>query len=136
MPPLRPRLPPASPETLALGGVWASLLDFAVLAIFLFWAVNAFAPPQDLAWKPFRLDRPWGMASAAQFERAARDRGGCRAALREGGVAFTEEPRRRDGGCVTANAVRLHGGITPLAPAAPVMTCPLALAYAAWDRQA
>jgi len=135
MPPLRPRLPPASPEALGLSAVWATLLDLALLAILLFWAIDAFAPPQDLTWKPFRLDRPWGMASGVQFERAARAHAACRAALREAGIACTEEPPRVEGGCATRNAVRLRGGVTPLSPAAPVMPWPLALAYAAWDRQ-
>ncbi|MFB2351019.1 extensin family protein, partial [Priestia megaterium] len=49
-------------------------------------------------------------------------------------VAFVEAPPRRRGYCATANAVRLGGGVTPLSPAAPVMTCPLALGYAFWDR--
>lgn len=136
MPPRPPRLRPASPEALALGALWASLLDFALAAVLLVWMVDALAPPQDLPWKPFALDRPRGLATTVQFERAAASRSACRAALAQAGITFTEEPRRRHGGCVTVNAVRLRGGVTPLSPAAPVMTCPLALAYALWDREA
>jgi hypothetical protein len=140
-PPSSPsRPPPASPGT--LGGsnfwaaLWASLLDLALFGALLILAVDAIAPPQDLPWKPFRLDRPWGLSSRVQLELAAGDPAACRAALRQANVAFTEEPRRRDGRCETTDTVRLRSGVARLQPAAPVMTCPLALAYAAWDRQA
>jgi len=49
-------------------------------------------------------------------------------------VTFAEAPARQDGFCGTQNSVRLRGGATPLSPAGPVMTCPLALAYAFWTR--
>jgi hypothetical protein len=129
-----PSLPPASPETLALSAVWATLLDLALAALVLFWAIDAFAPPQDLPWKPLRLADPPGLATRLKFERAAADRQACRAILREGGVAFAEVPSRAFGTCAQTNAVRLTRGVTPLSPPAPVMTCPEALAYAFWDR--
>lgn len=125
---------PAPPEALAFGGLWASLLDFALVVVALVWAIDAFAPPQDLPWKPLRLSQPPGLATAAKFERAAQDPELCRQILEEGGVDFTEEPDRRAGDCPLTNTLRLRGGVTPLSPAAPVMTCPLALAYAFWDR--
>lgn len=127
-------LPPPSPESLALAGVWATLIDLAVMGLILFWAVDAFAPPQDLAWKPLRLTDPPGLATALKFERAAADRGQCRTILREGGVGFSEVEPRTFGDCAQVNAVRLGRGVTPLSPVAPVMTCPEALAYVFWDR--
>lgn len=129
-----PRLPPSPPEALALGAVWATLLDMALAGLALFWAIDAFAPPQDLAWKPLRLDDPPGLATGVKFRRAAVDRQACRAILREGGVDLAEAPDRVFGTCAQLNVVRLRGGVTPLSPAAPVMTCPQALAYAFWDR--
>lgn len=129
-----PRLPPSSPQVLALSAVWALLLDFALLGLVLFWAVDAFAPPQDLSWKPLRLSDPPGLATGVKFRRAAIDHQACRAILREGGVRFAEAPDRVFGTCAQLNVVRLQGGVTPLAPAAPIMTCPQALAYAFWDR--
>ena len=128
------RLKPASPEALAFGGLWASLLDLALVAVVLGAAIDAHAPPQDLAWKPLRLSDPPGLATAAKFRAAAADPDLCRQVLAEGGVAFTDQPDRTDGACPLTNTLRLGGGTTPLAPAGPVMTCPLALGYAFWDR--
>jgi hypothetical protein len=132
----RPRLPPPSPEVLALGALWRTLTDLALLGLALFWMLDSFAPPQDLYWKPLRLADPPGLMTRVKFARAADDRLACRAILREGGVTFTEAPERTDGACAVLNAGRLGRGVTPLSPAAPVMTCPEALAYAFWDRHA
>jgi hypothetical protein len=123
-----------SAEAVATAGLWSSLLDFAVVAILLVGAVNAWAPPQDLPWKPLDLARPPGLATRAQFERAADDPQLCRAALAQAGVRFANEPNRTVGGCTTQNAVRVRGGVTRLSPPAPVMTCPVALGYVAWER--
>lgn len=112
------------------------MLDLALVGLALFWAIDAFAPPQDLAWKPLRLDDPPGLATGMKFRRAAQDRQMCRLILREGGVDFAETPDRVDGTCAQLNSGRLRGGVTPLSPAGPVMTCPQALAYAFWDRHA
>lgn len=119
---------------LALGAVWGTLLDLALAAIAVVWAANVLAPPQDLPWKPLRLADPPGLATAFKVQKAARDPASCRRVLREGGVGFSEVPDRTQGACAVRDALRLQGGATPLRPASPVMTCPQALAYAAWDR--
>lgn len=126
------KLRPVSRETLAWAGLWAALLDTAVFAMLLVPLVNAYAPPEDLPWKPLRLGDPIGMATAYKFGRAAADPATCRAVLEEGGVRFVEEPQRARGDCETLNTVRISGG--GLTPAAPVMTCPVALGYAFWLR--
>jgi hypothetical protein len=123
-----------SPETLALAGLWTSLLDVGLVVIVLAMAANAWAPPQDLPWKPLRLDAPVGLATSLQFARAAADPARCRAALRGGGVAFADVPLRKERFCTTANALRLLEGVTALRPARPMLTCPEALAYALWLR--
>ncbi|MDP3382937.1 MAG: extensin family protein [Phenylobacterium sp.] len=133
-PPWLPQLKPASAEALAFGGLWAFLLDAALVGIVLAFVIDAFAPPQDLPWKPLRLDDPPGLATAVKFHRAASDPLLCREVLDAGGVDFTDEPDRLTGDCPLTNTLRLRGGVTPLAPAAPVMTCPVALSYAFWDR--
>jgi hypothetical protein len=135
VPPRSVKLKPASPEALAFAGLWAALLDMAVAGLLLAGLVNAWAPAQDLPWKPFRLDRPVGLATEVQFARAAADPGLCRAALAEGGVRFAEAPDRDLGDCATLNTVRVQGGAAAaLSPAAPTATCELALAYAMWSR--
>lgn len=128
------KLEPVSPETQALAGLWAGLADLAVAAMLLVCALDAWAPPQDLPWKPLRLDQPVGLATAAKFARAAADPALCRQVLREGGLAFAEQPDRLSGDCATVNTVRLTG--VALSPAGPVMTCPAALGYAFWMRHA
>lgn len=130
-----PKLKPVSPEMLALAGLWTTLTDLALAGLAVLVFVNAWAPPQDLPWKPFSLNRPVGLATQTQFMRAAADPALCRAALAQGRVTFTEEPDRDLGECATENTVRLRDGTAvPLAPAAPVVTCPVALGYAMWTR--
>jgi hypothetical protein len=108
-------------------------LDLAVMAAVLVFAVDRFAPPQDLPWKAFSLDEPLGLATGAKLDRVRDDPAACRAALTAGGVGFREAEARTDGFCSTADSVRLTG--LGLAPSGPVMTCPLALTYALWSRQ-
>ncbi|MDP3659794.1 extensin family protein [Phenylobacterium sp.] len=127
-------LKPASPFARFLAGVWSTALDLAVVGMALAFAVDAWAPPQDLPWKPLRLADPPGLATTMKFTRAADDPAACRAVMREGGVIFSEEPERSEGFCSTHDAVRLLSGAIALSPAAPVMTCRQALAYVFWSR--
>lgn len=106
------------------------------MGLLLVWAVDLWAPRQDLPWKPLLLADPPGLATGVKFARAAADPETCRDILRDGGVEFVAEPDRTQGFCTTLNAVRLTDGVTRLAPAAPVMTCKAALAYAFWERHA
>ena len=123
-----PKLKPVSPEALHLAALWATILDLAFAAAFLVVAVDAWAPPQDLPWKPLRLDQPVGMATRVKFARAARDAELCRQVLAEGRVSFVEVPDRDYGECATENTVRVRDGAAiPLSPRAPVMTCPVAI---------
>ena len=62
------KLAPVSPETQALAGLWAALADFAVAAMLLVVAVDAWAPPQDLPWKPLRLSEPVGLATGVGLD--------------------------------------------------------------------
>lgn len=121
-----------SPPILALAQLWAVLMDLALAGMLAFMLVDRIAPPQDLPWRPFSLDQPLGLATAGKLARISADPAACRAALRAGGVAFIDQPVRERGFCSTADTVRAPGR---LAPAAPVMTCPMALGYALWERQ-
>lgn len=121
-----------SPEARSLAGAAGFLLDLALAGLLVFALVDRLAPPQDLPWKPFSLDQPIGLATAGKLARIGADPAACRAALREGGVRFTEGETRETGFCSTRNTVRPAGR---LSPAAPVMTCPTALGYALWERQ-
>lgn len=121
-------------EARALGALWATFADAVLLAALLVCWVAAFAPPEDLPWTPLRLADPPGLSTDRKFARAAADPALCRTVLREGGVRFDESPPQRDGDCAQLDALRLRSGVTSLSPAAPVMTCSQALAYAFWDR--
>ena len=134
MPVRLPRLKPASPQIRALATLWSALSNLALAGVGVALMVEAWAPTQDLPWKPLRLADPPGLATALKFTRATRDPALCRAVLSEGGVLFTEEPLRVDGLCETRDAVRLRGGVVTLSPTAPVMTCRQALAYTFWMR--
>ncbi|MGA0606390.1 extensin family protein [Phenylobacterium sp. VNQ135] len=126
---------PVSDGSLALAGLWTSLADAAIAGLLLLVAVDAHAPPQDLPWKPLRLDEPVGLATRAKFARAAADPLLCREVLAGGAVRFVDEPDRDFGECATENTVRIRdGAAVALSPAAPVVTCPVALGYAFWSR--
>ncbi|WP_374390754.1 extensin family protein [Brevundimonas sp.] len=126
---------------------WNLLWEVGLLACAAFALLNAFAPPQDLPWKPLDLDRPIGRATASKvaafdLPRTATPRDvtapteACMRLLREAGVQVERASDRDDGGfCQVRGAVRITGGATPLAPAGVVMQCPLALRYVLWDRQ-
>lgn len=123
-------------ELLALAAAWSVAVELAIAGLLLSAAILRWAPPEDLPWKPLRLDDPVGLATGFKFARASADPALCRAVLAEGRVRFVEEPDRASGGCATRNTVRLQSPAAPLSPAAPVMTCPEALAYAFWTRHA
>lgn len=129
-----PRPPKASPESLALAGLWSGLQDLALAAILVFALVEAMAPPQDLPWKPLRLADPPGLATGWKLEKATGDAALCRQVLAEGGVELVEAPIAGPGGCGAQDAIRLQGGTTPLASPRPATTCPVALGYAFWTR--
>ncbi|CAN5358107.1 extensin family protein [soil metagenome] len=130
-------IPEPSPEARSLASAVGFLLDLALAGLLVLALVDRIAPPQDLPWKPFSLDQPIGLATAGKLSRISADPATCRAALREGGVRFAESRNgegetRESGFCSTRNTVRAAGDLIPVAP---VMTCPLALGYALWDRQ-
>jgi len=129
---VKPTIPEPSPEARSLASAVGFLLDLLLAGLLVFALVDRIAPSQDLPWKPFSLNQPIGLATAGKLSRISADAAACRAALREGGVLFVEGETRESGFCSTRNTVRAAGD---LAPAAPVMTCPLALGYALWDRQ-
>jgi hypothetical protein len=130
-----PKLKPVSEGTLALAGIWAGLLDAAAASFLLIIAVNAWAPPQDLPWKPLRLTDPVGLATGAKFARAADHPELCRKVLAGGLLEEAHAAFRQRGDCSTENTVRVRDGTAvPLSPAAPVITCQVALGYAFWSR--
>jgi len=127
---------------------WNLMWEAALGVCAAFALLNAFAPAQDLPWKPLDLSHPIGQATAAKVddfeltrvsapEEVAAVTDACIQILRDAGVTVERAPDRDDGGfCIVRGAVRITGGdITPLAPGGLVMQCPLAVRYVIWDRQ-
>ena len=127
--------PPLEDKPRPLAGLFSELWVWAVLLGAAFLVANAYAPPQHLPWKPLRLADPIGAATWAKVVGAEGDPAACRAVLNEGGVRTTDQPERDNGDfCVLSNVLSVRGGTTPLRPAGPVMTCPVALSFAIWER--
>jgi hypothetical protein len=110
--------------------------------------LNAFAPPQDLPWKPLDLNQPVGQATAAKVadftvgptaapEEIEGATEACIQTLRDAGVQVRRASDVDDGGfCQVRGAVVITGGeVTPLRPGSLTMQCPLAVRYVIWDRQ-
>lgn len=127
---------------------WNLLWELMLGVCAAFALLNAFAPGQDLPWKPLDLSHPIGQATAAKVadfelsrtaapEETAAVTDACIQVLREAGVTVERAEDQDDGGfCVVRGAVRITGGdVTPLAPGGLVMQCPLAVRYVIWDRQ-
>jgi len=119
-----------------LADLLSELSVWAVVAGALFLLADAYLPPQHLPWKPLRLADPIGAATWAKVARIEGDPAACRAVLGEGGVRTRDLPERSEGEfCEIRNVVSIRGGTTPLRPAAPAVTCPVALSFAIWERQ-
>ena len=67
-----------------MAGLWIGLVDLALAGLAVATMVHLWAPPQDLPWKPLRLDDPVGLATHMKFQRAAADPALCQAAGMEG----------------------------------------------------
>lgn len=131
-----------------LADFWNLMWEAALAVCAAFALLNAFAPPQDLPWKPLDLSRPIGQATASQVDEFEVDRltpparvdattEACMQTLRDAGVTVERVADRDDGGfCVVRGAVRITGGaVTPINPGDVIMQCPLAVRYVIWDRQ-
>lgn len=110
--------------------------------------LNAYAPDQDLPWKPLDLSHPVGQATmtkVADFEIAPGTVAevseaqtlACIQLLNDAGIQVERVPDKDDGGfCVARGLVRFKSGaVTPPSDRSIVMQCPLALRYVIWDRQ-
>jgi hypothetical protein len=131
---------PAPRRSNPLADLLANLALLAVAAGLIFLAADAWIPPQHLPWTPLRIGDPPGAATGVKLMRIEGDRAACRAVLAEGGVRTADRPDRPDdrgeaGFCALENVLTVEGGTTPLRPAGPVLTCPVALSYAIWERQ-
>ena len=95
-----------------------------------------FVPPAWAPWAPLDLrDRP-NMVTRWKLGLLSGRPEACRATLATGGVPVVTVPDRpSDTGCDVTGAVRLAAE-TRIAPAGPTVTCPVAVAWALFDRYA
>lgn len=127
---------------------WNLMWELALGVCAAFALLNAFAPPQDLPWKPLDLNHPVGQATGAKVadfqvafgaspEEVQGATDACIQTLRDAGVEVRRAEDRNDGGfCQVQGAVTITGGaVTPLRPGGLTMQCPLAVRYVIWDRQ-
>lgn len=127
---------------------WNLMWELALGVCAAFALMNAFAPPQDLPWKPLDLNQPLGQATEAKVadfqvpfsappEEVEGATDACLRTLRDAGVEVRRAEDRDDGGfCQVRGAVTITGGsVTPLKPGGLTMQCPLAVRYVIWDRQ-
>src|SRR6185436_10142870 len=116
-------------------GLALTILILALGAVAL--AVDRWAPPQHLPWKPLTLDQPIGLATHWKIARlAAGPPDACRAVLAAGGVRFRPAANViRTGFCTTEGAGRVAAGLPGLNPPGAAMTCGETLALAVWLRR-
>ena len=127
---------------------WNLMWELALGVCAGFALMNAFAPPQDLPWKPLDLNHPVGQATGAKVadfqvafsappEEVAGATDACIQTLRDAGVEVRRAEDKDDGGfCQARGTVTITGGsVTPLRPGGLTMQCPLAVRYVIWDRQ-
>lgn len=112
----------------------AGMFVVAIGGVALIGVINAYAPPQDLPWKPLTLAQPVGLATRWKLARTLDEPQACRVFLNQEKVAFSPVADRSDGFCRLEGAVMLKDGAALLSRP-PVMSCQLAAAYALWERQ-
>jgi hypothetical protein len=123
-------------EILALAAAWSVVVELVLAGSLLWLWIDRWAPPQDLPWKPLRMEQPAGLATGFKLAMAEADPRRCKAILSQGGVSLTQVADRTAGRCELVNTVRLQDRAPALSPAAPVMSCQQALAYSLWIRHA
>ena len=127
---------------------WNLMWELTLGVCAAFALMNAFAPPQDLPWKPLDLNNPVGQATVAKLadfqvsfaappEEVKGATDACIQTLRDAGVEVRRAEDKDDGEfCKVQGAVTITGGaVTPLKPGGLTMQCPLAVRYVIWDRQ-
>lgn len=94
-------------------------------------------PPRWDPWAVLDIRDTPNLVTPWKLARLEREPAACFAALEQSGLAIARLPdRASDSGCPLENTVRLEGGRAALSPAGPVVTCPLAVAWAMFERHA
>lgn len=88
-------------------------------------------------WAPLDVAAPPDWLTGFKLARARSEPARCRAALARTGMRYEPLPDRTTGeGCGFDNAVRLRDAGVRLSPAAPALSCPVALSFFMWERHA
>lgn len=114
------------------------MLLLAPLALFGLYVTDRWRPPPE--WDPrapldFRAET--NLLTRWKLARMELQPENCFAAFEASDVAIARVPERlSDAGCAIRDAVRLEVGGVRLSPARPVVTCPVAAAWALFERHA
>lgn len=116
----------------ALAMLIAALLLVVVLAAI----AGLRAKPEDLPWTPLHLNDPVGLFTGRKLAALHGKGTKCMGLLTEAGIRFVSAPPISEGVCGYSDGVRLAPGGSrriALAPADPVMACPVAAGLAMWE---
>lgn len=104
------------------------------------WVVGTGAvkiPDRFDPWAPLDAKAPPDWLTGFKLARARAEPARCRAALERTGMQYDLLPDRETGpGCGFQNAVRLRSAGVRLNPAAPSLSCPMALSFLMWETHA
>lgn len=114
-----------------------AMLIAALLLVLILAAIAGLrSNPEDLPWTPLHLSQPVGLFTGRKLA-GLHDKGPkCEKLLAEAGVRFETAPPIKDGICGYSDGLRLAAGGArriALAPADPVMACPVAAGLAMWE---
>lgn len=94
--------------------------------------------PENLPWTDLDLNRPIGAFTGRKLASLRDEPGRCQALLEGAGISVTALPPHDGGpGCGYDDAVRVNAGSGRIAlrPAAAGFSCPVAAAFALWERE-
>ncbi|MBH5322504.1 extensin-like domain-containing protein [Aurantiacibacter sediminis] len=86
--------------------------------------------PQHNPWAPLDLDNPRGWATSMKIGALRSDPAACRAVLERSDIAFTQLQPAGEDACRRDDRLLLPD--SPLVPANPEMTCPVAVGLSQW----
>ncbi|MET0338210.1 MAG: extensin family protein, partial [Caulobacter sp.] len=112
---------------------WAAALCLALIG-----ALSACAPGARLGLqpRPISIVEPLDATSRDRLSYATAEQVACKAWLVDAGVAFRPVADQiQSEACQVIGAGTLQNGAVRYAPPRPMMTCPLAAAFALWSRQ-
>jgi hypothetical protein len=114
----------------------AVLIAALLLVVILAGVAGLRSKPEDLPWTPLHLNESVGLFTGRKLAGLHGKAPTCEALLTEAGVRFSPALPIREGACGYDDGLRLATGGArriALAPASPVMACPVAAGLSMWE---